>query len=404
MTIAAETTTTGQGVDDSHAHPVRRRGTKRAMPITTPIFPMPASENGSGDQVVVVAHTCSVATTVLQIRELQSQRVATMRAQFRIDNACRALARRALGWRMDLPEKERKRINDEAAGLVEAIRCGHASEAKQTVIADAIRPFVIASQTARQPFDAYRKQLESELRKLALSLPVMKWADSIHGFGELGLSIIVGEAGDLSNYSNPGKLWKRLGLAVINGKSQRRVIGDGAMEQGYNPRRRSAMWTIGDSLLKKENAYRTLYLERKAYEIARAPEMTKMHAHRRAQRYAEKRLVRDLWRAWRGAVASENTNPPPPYNPGPGHVLPDTHTKDAETDGPFLTLDACRAMLAAGRTRVRVPRENRQATIYRIDGHGVWGSYVTWRCERGIGVEDEHCGVWRAGELVDDNG
>jgi hypothetical protein len=70
-----------------------------------------------------------------------------------------------------------------------------------------------------------------------------------------------------------------------------------------------------------------------------------------------------------------------------------------------LTLDACRAMLDAGRPYVRVPREgNRQATIYRIDGHGVWGSYVTWRCERGIGVEDRRCGVWRADELVDDNG
>jgi hypothetical protein len=69
-----------------------------------------------------------------------------------------------------------------------------------------------------------------------------------------------------------------------------------------------------------------------------------------------------------------------------------------------LTLDACKAMLAAGRTRVRVPREgNRLATIYRIDGHGVWGSYMTWRCERGIGVEEEHCGVWHAHELVDAN-
>ena len=67
-------------------------------------------------------------------------------------------------------------------------------------------------------------------------------------------------------------------------------------------RRRSAIWTIGDSLIKQnEDGYRAVYDERKQYEKARDPEMSKMYAHRRAQRYMEKRLLRDLWRAWRDA-------------------------------------------------------------------------------------------------------
>jgi hypothetical protein len=299
MTIAAETTTTGQGSFGLHPKHARRRQPTQAVATLPSTERMPAKDNGSGDRVLADTQSNAVSATVLAIRELQAHRVATLRAQIRIDNACGAIAGRALGWRVDLPEKDRKRINDEAAALVEAIQEVCAVEASYRPIADAIRPFVIASLAARQPFDAYRKQLDKEMERLAESLPVWKWANGIVGFGRIGLAIIVGEAGDLSNYSNPAKLWKRLGLAVFNGKSQRKVSGDGAIEQGYNPRRRSAVWTVTDSLLRKPGPYKDLYNARKAYERERAPDMSKMHSHRRAQRYAGKRLVRDLWRAWR---------------------------------------------------------------------------------------------------------
>jgi hypothetical protein len=61
------------------------------------------------------------------------------------------------------------------------------------------------------------------------------------------------------------------------------------------------MWNIGDALIKGNRAgkYRTFYLRRKEYELQRDPEMKPIKAHRRAQRYMEKRLLRDLWRAWR---------------------------------------------------------------------------------------------------------
>jgi len=72
------------------------------------------------------------------------------------------------------------------------------------------------------------------------------------------------------------------------------------IEHGYSPKRRSRMWNIGDALIKgnADGIYRATYLKRKEYELARNPEMPKIHAHRRAQRYMEKRLLRDLWRAW----------------------------------------------------------------------------------------------------------
>ena len=45
--------------------------------------------------------------------------------------------------------------------------------------------------------------------------------------------------------------------------------------------------------------YGKAYLDRKRYELERDPGMSKMHAHNRATRYMEKRLLKHLWQAWR---------------------------------------------------------------------------------------------------------
>jgi hypothetical protein len=58
----------------------------------------------------------------------------------------------------------------------------------------------------------------------------------------------------------------------------------------------------------QDGKYRTLYLARKEYEKARAPEMTKAHANNRAQRYMEKRFALDLWKAWRAAALLAKTD------------------------------------------------------------------------------------------------
>lgn len=151
---------------------------------------------------------------------------------------------------------------------------------------------------ARAGIKTSRMRIERQLTKLAKQLPAYAFVESIHGMGALGFAQIVGEAGDLANYANPAKLWKRMGLAVINGRSQRRVTGAEALEHGYNAVRRSIMYCIGDSMIKKQNDYRELYLARKGFELAKLPDATKILIHRRAQRYMEKRLLRNLWRYW----------------------------------------------------------------------------------------------------------
>lgn len=177
-----------------------------------------------------------------------------------------------------------------------------------TVATIVTKPF----RDAREIIHLRRSEIEKSMTSQARMLPVWPRVMATRGFGALSLASLVGETGDLTNYSTHNKLWKRLGLAVINGERQRRLTGAAAIEHGYCPSRRAVMWNIGQlmfraqsawvdkntGILKKEaGPYRLGYDARKELELTRVE--SKAHAHNRATRYMEKKLVRNLWRAWR---------------------------------------------------------------------------------------------------------
>lgn len=226
------------------------------------------------------------------IRAAHRERCFAMEQRKRTDLSLGAFLRLVLGWRKDLPEAERKTIAAQAAAIMD----GADSDWGE---------IVTASDAARKPFEAVEKRSVKQMEKLAKQLPVWSFVEPVRGFGAASLAVIVAEAGDLANYDSEAKLWKRMGLAVMDGVRQgglnKGAGADAWIEHGYSPQRRSKMWNIGDTLIKgnRDGKYRTAYLRRKEYEIAREPEMPKIKAHRRAQRYMEKRLLRDLWRAWR---------------------------------------------------------------------------------------------------------
>lgn len=153
-----------------------------------------------------------------------------------------------------------------------------------------------------------RSDREKTLRKMAKDLPIYEWVSGVKGFGELGLAATVGECGDLSAYKSVSAVWKRAGLAVIDGGRQRRVSGDAALEHGFAPERRAVFWTLADSLLKaqgkdeKAGPYRQIYDARKSYERPRVE--SDGHAHNRAMRYMFKRLLQDLTVEWRAMSRS----------------------------------------------------------------------------------------------------
>ncbi len=141
-----------------------------------------------------------------------------------------------------------------------------------------------------------RLVMEKRMVQLAEPLPGLRLVEEVHGFGVMGLAIIVGLSGDLSGYPHYRMLWRRFGLDVQDGKAPKKRRG---IANGYSPARRSAIFTIGDALIKKQNLYRELYLESKQVYAAKWPEASKMHVHRAAQRYMEKRLLKHLWQRWR---------------------------------------------------------------------------------------------------------
>ncbi len=144
-----------------------------------------------------------------------------------------------------------------------------------------------------------RKTFEKRLIESAKQLPVWPWVDSVDGVGPLSLALIIGSTGDLSNYSSESKVWKRMGLAVINGERQRKCKDKAkALEHGYNPRRRAIMWNVGECLIKanKKGKYKKFYDERKAKKMAEG--LTRGHAHNDARRIIAKEFLKDLRVAW----------------------------------------------------------------------------------------------------------
>lgn len=251
----------------------------RAMHHVSPMAALPGSPP-SDDERATPALTPRIfapapSSSILVIRELARQRTDLLRAWQRLNNQIKAIERRG-----------------QPGGDTLELR------AAPSIAVSAAPALVHCVETTM----AARKAVEKQLEKLAKSLPVYAtFTKPTKGLGAGGLALIIGETGDLSQYANPAKVWKRMGLAVINGERQRRVAGnaDAALLHGYSSHRRQIMWNIGDSMVKVGDTYRQVYLDRKEYEKAKDPDATPMHHHRRAQRYMEKRILRDLWRAWR---------------------------------------------------------------------------------------------------------
>jgi len=170
-------------------------------------------------------------------------------------------------------------------------------------VAMMLMPFKGAIET----FRPLREKLEDDLKEMAMTLPAAEWVKSTHGFGEGNFAYIVGCAGDIGSYRTPACLWKRMGLAVIDGKRQRKIADlEQAFIHGYSPSRRSVAWMLGKSLrwAAKNCPYTLLYEATLAKELARedaGKPASDVHARKRAARRITKEALKDLWIAWRAA-------------------------------------------------------------------------------------------------------
>ncbi len=259
-------------------------GTVSGVTQDTEIADREAGEGEVGQGGLVAPwRKADLANLIAEIREQWRRRQAWHRAEKSLTLQAKALCRR-------LAEGGDKKEAD----TIYRAALGKGSHSMADIALAAMMPLT----EARDGIERHRKAVEKRLMVLAKDLPVAPWVEGTRGVGLLSLAAVVGEAGDLGSYGNPAKLWKRLGLAVMpDGTRQRRIGGVEALDHGYSPARRSVVWNIGACIVKAGGPLKAVYDARKVYEAERVE--TRAHAHNRAQRYVEKRFLRDLWSQWR---------------------------------------------------------------------------------------------------------
>ena len=192
----------------------------------------------------------------------------------------------------------------------------------------AVTPFL----AARGTIERHRLAVEKTLEQFAIQLPIAGVIEDTRGLGPLGLAGIVGEAGAIGEYRTVQGLWKRMGLAVIEGERQgRRSDAIEALKHGYAPARRSSMWNIGNGLIgalgrgprprvgedvelrDDWSKWQRMFVKRLRFEAERDLkhrrddverdgeqfELFSKHAANRAKRYVEKAFLKYLWQEWR---------------------------------------------------------------------------------------------------------
>ena len=270
-----------------------------AMTMLTSFEKLPGGPLDAG-QITSAARSAGARVDpalIASLKERWKTRQSWHKAEKSLTLQGRAVCRRVIS--LDHPEYTKEQ-NIKAADKLFRAALGKGDHPRAAYVAPLIAPLM----SAREVIEAQRALIEKQIVGFATHTPVAAFVKATHGVGMLSLAGVIGEAGDLGLYANPAKLWKRMGLAVMpDGQRQRRVGGVEAMDHGYSPKRRSLVWTIGDCFVKAGGPYREVYDARKVYEAARVDEEGKpfrpIVIHLRAKRYAEKRLLRDLWRHWR---------------------------------------------------------------------------------------------------------
>jgi hypothetical protein len=276
-------------------------------------FPSIDTTADGGDHSGVVTQVRN-DPSIRRLIELQAEMRMTIQTRIRATNSLMANIRLKLGFTTGHDEKSREKLKALADKLFKHMNAKKKAvpvgPALLAIVPSITRSFAIwkANSVACNDYEA---ELKAEMEELSVALPAWNKLSGFKGFSAFGLAKIVGETGDLSNYSNPGKVWKRFGLAPYNGKamsswrtrSKQKLSSAEWEAAGYSPRRRSVMFNIGDPMVKNRTPhFRPFYDAAKVAFLAKHSEATKMHCHNHAQRVMLKELIRVVWRAWNGEV------------------------------------------------------------------------------------------------------
>lgn len=261
-------------------------------------------------------------TTEIEVNaivELQIKRKFAIKLANKQTNAVRALARRQCGFKWQADDDEREKVNKRAADIITRGLAGKEQRPEDFAIAQDLAPELELLNACLAPLEKRRHDIEAEMRRLTRLLPGYEWARAVAGLGEIGVAVIVGEAGDIAKYPNIRHLWRRLGLAPYDGRAMsnwhgNELTADEWTECGYSPQRRAQIYAcVGDSLGKHQlgsakkagtdfsvakGPYGDVYVRRRTHCLETHPDWTRMHAHGDAMRVMTKAVIKDFWRAW----------------------------------------------------------------------------------------------------------
>ena len=293
---------------------------------------------------------------VSELLKLQKHRRNAMK--FRIGPAARleSIIAGELGYESKMEDKDRK-------GYYEKAR-KHIKDSLAKKIKSPHERMIECVERGSEPYIKYEAELDYDMLKLARKLPIASWIKlpNQRGCSLQYLSVIIGETGDLGKYSNPAKVWRRLGLCpwTYDGntamgstwaKKGLRALqelptlpDDQWSDFGYSPRRRAVSFMLGEGLIRanmratrekrgKENflvsvdwtgPYRQKWIDAKIRAFDTHPEwpwhacdcceaaaarkqkcekcgglgQTCGHAHSHGRILASKLFLKELWIAW----------------------------------------------------------------------------------------------------------
>jgi hypothetical protein len=154
-----------------------------------------------------------------------------------------------------------------------------------------------------------RKQEKAISTEISVNPLWVEHFSKVAGFGPLLMANLYSFLGDCEQADTPSQVWRYAGLAVIDGKAERRTRGE---QCHFNPKLKTLCWKIGDCFIKQGKGYRALYDQfKKEYQKEHPKPVvnptytetgkgfkkkyTKMHIHLMAMRKTLKVFLCHYW-------------------------------------------------------------------------------------------------------------
>lgn len=262
---------------------------------------------------------------VLSLALLERERRAYIAARVKLENMAASRVRSVMGFNPRAKGEEApKALKETALAIVRAVAEGKPLKGENAKIAEAVADFVGPVMGGVPQLEKAEKAKVKAMEKLAARLPspVVEFQKSRKGFGLRGLAVIIATChGDgmngLADFSEIAKVWRRMGLEASPADKERvmyKINRSQAFAFIYDPIIRAQIRRVGDEAT-ATGPDGQRYLDAKAKYLRRVEltadlpkgskeKWTPKRADLAARRVMAKRLLKDLWRAWRAETKS----------------------------------------------------------------------------------------------------